>query len=112
MNRFVAREVIFQAVQAAAPLLPRIARHDKDLHSQIRRALQSAALNTAESQYSDEGNRRARLHSAAGSANEARAGLQLAAAFSYISAADAARADGLLDRAMRLLWSLTRGRRG
>ena len=112
MHRFVARDVTFQAVEAAAPLLARIARHDKDLHVQIRRALQSAALNVAESQYSDAGNRRARLHTAAGSANEARAGLQLAVAFGYLAALDAAAADRLLDRAIGLYWGLTRRRVG
>lgn len=111
MTRFIARDVTFEAVKAAAPLLPRIAKHDKDLHSQIRRALQSAALNCAESQYSDPGNRRARLHTAAGSANEARAGLELAVTFGYVTQADAARADALLDRALGLLWPLTRGPR-
>ena len=65
----------------------------------------------SESQYSDEGNRRARLHTAAGSANEAREGLHLAIAFAYIGRPDAARADALLDRALRLLWGATRARR-
>jgi four helix bundle protein len=107
----IARDVILQAVHASAPLLPLIRKHDRDLHDQVRRALQSAALNVGESAYSDDGNRRARLFTAAGSANEARCALQLAVAFGYVSAKEAAEADALLDRSLALLWRLTRGRR-
>ena len=42
-------------------------------------------LNVAEAAYSDAGNRRARLFTAMGSANETRAALELAGAWGYIA---------------------------
>src|SRR5690349_15838068 len=108
---FIAQDVALQAVEAVAPLLPLVRKHDADLHKQIRSALQSIALNVGESAYSDEGNRVARLHTAAGSANEVRVALRVAVAFGYVARAEAEPADALIDRVLALLWRLTRGRR-
>jgi hypothetical protein len=47
--------------------------------------------------YSDPGNRRARLFTACGSANETRVALRTAAAWGYIDEVDADRADRKLD---------------
>ena len=108
---FIARDIAFQAIAATAPLLPFIAKHDADLAKQLKRALTSIASNIGESQHSDDGNRRARLYNASGSANEVRTQVQLAVAFGYVQRGEAAAADELLDRLLALLWRLTRGRR-
>ena len=77
-----------KALHAAAevqPLLPIIRKRDKDLFDQVRRAMNSVVLNLAEAEGNDSGTARARFASACGSAKEVRAGLQLAAAYGYIS---------------------------
>jgi hypothetical protein len=65
-------------------------------------------LNIAEAEYSDPGNKRARFFTAAGSANEALAALNVAVAWGHFAAADAAVAEGLLRRVLQMLWRLTR----
>ena len=74
------------------PLMPRIRQRDKSLEDQLRRAASSIGLNCAEAAFSDPGNRRARLFTAAGSANETRHALRQAVAWRLVSAADAAQA--------------------
>jgi four helix bundle protein len=72
------------------------------------RAANSVVLNIREAAYSDPGDRRARFHSAAGSANEVRGGLRLARAWDYLNAKPTQAAEGLLDRVMAMLWKLKR----
>jgi hypothetical protein len=69
---------MLQTVTLMRPLVAVIEGHDKDLARQIRRAANSVALNLAEAAGSDRGNRKARLHTALGSARETRTGFQLA----------------------------------
>lgn len=80
---------------------------DRGLADQLMRAASSVALNIAESQGSDGGNRRARLFTAAGSAAESRAALRVAVGWRHIQAADAEGANRLLDRLVAILWKLT-----
>ena len=108
---FIAREVALQAIKATAAHLPLIAKHDPDLTKQLKRSLTSIASNIAEGSGSDDGNRRARLYNAFGSASEARMQLQLAVIYGYVADREASAADHLLDRTMALCWRLTRGRR-
>lgn len=82
--------------------------HDRDLARQIRRAASSVALNLAEAEGSDRGNRRARLHTALGSAREVRAGIQVAAAWGYFAEADSTEIDGALDRVAAMIWARLR----
>jgi four helix bundle protein len=67
------------------PLVTRIRSRDKKLANQIVDAANSVALNLGEGALSDRGNRRARYHTAAGSAAEVRAGLRAAAAWGYLT---------------------------
>ena len=69
------------------PLIVRIKRHDRSLADQLVRAASSVALNVAEAEYSDPGNKRARLFTAAGSASETRAVLRVAVAVGALHAA-------------------------
>jgi four helix bundle protein len=103
---FEALEVAVQFVEAVVPAAEIVARHDKDLASQLRRAANSAAHNTAE------GNKRRggdRLHSfriASGEASEALTALRLAVAWRYIAADTVAPARALEDRLQAMLWRL------
>ena len=100
--------VSIEMITALRPLVPRIRRQDRSLADQIVRAASSVALNIAEAEYSDPGNKRARFFSAAGSANEARAALRVAVAWGYFGAGEAASAEELLGRVIAMLWRLTR----
>lgn len=104
---FQVEEYAYQLIEALQPLVLRIKARDRALADQLTRAASSVALNIAESNYSDPGNRRARLHTAAGSASETRAALRVAVGWRYIPASDAAAAQALLDRVIRILWKLT-----
>jgi four helix bundle protein len=88
-------------VAAVVPLAAQIARHDRALAGQLRRAVASVPLNLAE------GSGRAgqdQLHHyriALGSAREVRAALQVAGLFGY---AEVAAADAIADKACALIY--------
>ena len=60
-------------------------------------------------QLSDPGNRKARLFSAAGSANETLTGLRIAIAWRHLPAQQAQEALALARRIVAILWKMTRG---
>jgi four helix bundle protein len=105
---FEVEEVAIQVIEALRLVVPRIKARDRALADQITRAASSVALNIGESNYSDPGNRRARLFTASGSANETRVALRVAAAWGHCSAAEAEAAQALLVRCLGMLWKLTR----
>ncbi len=98
-----------EMIQTLRPLVGRIKARDRSLADQLTRAASSVALNLGEAQLSDPGNRRARLYSAAGSANETRAALRVAVEWGYCAAGEAEAARALLERIIAMLWKLTRG---
>jgi four helix bundle protein len=104
----IVESVALELVTALRPLMPRIKRADRSLADQLGRAANSIVLNICEAAYSDPGNRRARFHTAAGSANEVRGALRLAKAWGYVNGAQTRAAEGLLDRVLGMLWSLKR----
>jgi four helix bundle protein len=104
---FQVLELSFELVEELRPLVSRIRAVDRGLADQLMRAASSIALNIAESRGSDPGNRRARLFTSAGSADESRAALRLAVCWRHIHAMDAERANVLLDRLVAMLWKLT-----
>jgi len=83
-SRQLLLDSILQLVEQARPLVEAVAKRDRDLASQIRRALSSVALNAAEAFGNSAGNTRLRMQSALGSFYEARAGLRVAAGWRYI----------------------------
>jgi len=77
---------VVRIVELVRPIIEVVARHDRDLASQLRRALSSVGLNIAEAYGSKAGHRRIRFESARGSLYEAAAGLRIAVAWGYTGA--------------------------
>ena len=106
----VAQDVALEMVVAIKPLVDRVARHDRSLADQVRRAAQSVVLNVAEGRSSHGRNACARYFTALASANETRAGLRVALAWGYLDAPGCDACLRLLDRSAALLWGLTHRR--
>ncbi|HEX2877247.1 MAG TPA: four helix bundle protein [Polyangiaceae bacterium] len=102
-------DLSIELVERLRPVIPRIKARDKNLADQLQRAASSVALNIGEAEYSDPGNRRARFHTAAGSAGETRAAVRLAVAWRIVERGDCEPAMALLERILPMLWKLTRG---
>lgn len=95
--------------ELARPLVEAIQRKDRDLASQVRRAVNSIALNVAEAHgAAGSGNSRLRFESALGSLYEARAGLRLALAWGYFSQSAAAPALDAMDRLGARVYGMTK----
>jgi four helix bundle protein len=76
-----------ELVRRLAPYVKRIERHDPDLARQMRRALTSIPMNTAEGMNARGKIRVARYDTALGSDNEILAGLSIAESLGYIAVA-------------------------
>ena len=95
---------ILQLIKELRPTLDEIARHDCDMHRQIKRSLTIVALNTAEARWRNNGNGRQRFETAMGSANESHTCLRTADAFGYVEVS--AKHLDTLDRIARTLHRL------
>ena len=104
--KFKIVDVALETLGLLRPVLLRIRREDPGLYRQVRDALNSMVLNLAEGEYSDPGTRKARFHSACGSANEARAGVRAALAWGYVGASTCDAGLAQLDRVVATLWKL------
>jgi four helix bundle protein len=82
-------EHAIEFVELARPLLEAVQRRDRDLASQMRRAVSSVALNLAEGFGVAGGNGRLRFETALGSLNEAETAIRVAVAWGYVSQANA-----------------------
>jgi four helix bundle protein len=105
----VVQQLTLDTIASLRPLVGRVRRHDRSLAQQLQRAASSIALNMGEAAYSDPGNRRARFHTAAGSAGETRTAVQVAVAWGYLSESQARPLLEMLDRIVAMLWRLSRG---
>ena len=103
----IVHEAALELISELRPLIPAISRHDKNLALQLRRCASSVVLNIAEGECSDPGTKRARFHTAAGSAGETRAALQVATCWRYVSNEQAQPSLSLSDDVIAMLWSLT-----
>ena len=97
-------ELIAQLAAPAAALQCR----DRDLATQLRRAASSVVLNLAEGRRRDGKDQRYHFRVAAGSAEETRACLQVAAAWGHLDAESTAAPLATLDRVAAMLYRLTR----
>ena len=107
-----ALELSYDMLDAIAPVLAGVRKHDRSLADQLRRAAQSVTLNLAESAGHRDGNRRLRQESALGSAYETRACLRIARSWGYVPADAADAALGLVDRVAAMTYRLLHPRRG
>ena len=103
---FQVLDVATLAIGRLRSVVGTIRRCDRDLGEQIRRALSSVALNVAEGNSSEGGNRLSRFSTAAGSNSEARAALRVAVAWGYVQAGDIEQGEALLDRVAAMLHRL------
>ena len=99
---------VLHVIEQARPLVEAVARRDRDLGSQIRRALSSVALNLCEGFGSAAGNARLRFESARGSLYETQAGLKVAVAWGYLSSEDCAPVLAAMDRLGGRVFGLSR----
>ena len=110
-HTFHVYEVAKELARASRPLIERIARFDRSLADQARRAATSTLVNIRE------GNRRAgrdRAHLfrvAAGSADELVGALDVAEVMGYLSPADLVAPLALADRVLAMLYRLANPRR-
>jgi four helix bundle protein len=81
---------VLQFVALVRPIVDSVARRDRDLASQIRRATSSVGLNVAEAFGTAAGNARLRFETARGSLYETQAGIRIALAWGYVNEQDIA----------------------
>jgi len=105
---FIAYDVSLDAIRCLRSVIARIAAHDADLATQLRRASTSTPLNLAEGRRRRGRDRTFHYRVAAGSAAESLAALDVAVAAGYLDAAEADAARGHLDRVVALLWPLAK----
>ena len=104
---FHAYDAALSMVAALRPVLAQLAKGDRALADQVRRAASSVVLNLAEGNRRTGQDRVQFFKIAAGSAAEVRAALAVARAWGHIEAASVAEAEGELDRVLAMLWRLT-----
>jgi four helix bundle protein len=98
-------DVIERVQMKLGAIAPRIAKHDRDLARQLRKAAASVMLNASEGSGSSGGTRKARYENGLRSMRESRACLITARAFGYIRDVDPALLDEI-DRVNATLWRL------
>jgi four helix bundle protein len=87
---FSVEEHALGVIELARPLVEAVQRRDRDLASQLRRAVSSIALNLAEGFGCTGGNRRLRFETALGSLKEAQMAIRISLAWGYFSQSVAA----------------------
>ena len=101
-------EQLIVIIEHARPLVEAIRRKDRDLASQLQRALNGIGLNLAEGFGSQAGNARLRFQSAHGSLYEAQAALRMAAAWGQVDRQSSAAVVQALDTLGARLFGLSR----
>ena len=92
------------AVRALGPVVEVVARRDRGLADQLRRAGSSVLLNVAEGMQTRGGRRRQSYQVASGSAAEVRAALDVAEAWGYVDCGAVASVERHLDAVRAMLW--------
>ena len=105
---FVAYEVSLEMVKSVAPVIQIVARRDRALADQMRRAASSVPLNIAEGSRRTGRDRKHSYRIAAGSAHELRTAIRVAESWGYVAPRSVEPVDALLGREPGLRWGLTR----
>ncbi len=105
---FDALEMSLKVLEQLAPIEVRIRRKSASLAKQLANASESIALNLGEGRLRHDGDQRRHFEMAAGSASEVTVALRIALAKRYITDAEAAEVDAVLDRVRAMLYRLTR----
>ena len=108
---FEAKEMAKAIVVEIVPVLAAIRKRDAELWDQAYRAAKSMALNTAEGGKRTGKDRNYHFSIAAGSADELKTALEIAAAFGHVAAGKIQVALGLIDRELAMLWRLRNPKR-
>jgi four helix bundle protein len=109
-GKFHAREVAMEMAAALRPCLEALARRDRDLENQLRRAAASVVLNIAEGSGRWGKDRMQLYRIAAGSVAEAKSALELARVWGFVDESICRNPEALLVRVLAILWRLTQGR--
>jgi four helix bundle protein len=104
---FETLEMSLAVLDRLAAVEPKIRQRRKSLADEIGRAAESVALNVSEARQRAGLDRADLFRRAAGSAAELTTALRIARARSYITPADYAEIDAVLDRVRAMLWRLT-----
>ena len=104
---FQVLEISIDVIRELRTALDTIARKDRDLAGQLRRALSSCPLNISEGSERVGRDQAHHYRIAAGSSKEARSCLQVAVAFGYISSDRVARGKQMLTSVLKMLFRLT-----
>ena len=104
----VAYTVALDLIKTLRPIVAQLRKYSPDAADQVERAASSIVLNIAEGERRHGRDPKRFYGMAHGSAGEIRGALDLAEAWGWQIDSDHARA--LLDRELRLLWGLARGR--
>ena len=111
MHTPIRQEVLDFTIHVTAlmrPIVEAIARKDRDLASQVKRATNSFSLNLAEAFGTQKGHERVRLETALGSLYEARHGARLAVAWGYVGDGEVKPVLAALDRLGGRIFGLMR----
>jgi four helix bundle protein len=108
MTMFHALEMSLEVLKRLVPVETRIRRKSASLARQLADASESVALNLGEGRLRRDGDKRRHFEMAAGSASEVTVALRIAVAKGYITEAEAAEVDTVLDRVRAMLYRLTR----
>lgn len=105
---FDALEMSLQFLARLVPLETRIRQRSASLAKQLADASESIALNLGEGRLRHAGDKRRHFEMAAGSASEVTVALRIAVAKRYVTTAELAELDVVLDRVRAMLYRLTR----
>ena len=107
---FKALAVSIEMANAVRPVAERIHVKSAPLADQLRRAVESVALNLGEARWRTAKDRTNRYRYAAGSAEEALAAMRMAVAWGYVREPEIRVATALIDRVLAMSWRLLHAR--
>ncbi|MBC7977106.1 MAG: four helix bundle protein [Myxococcales bacterium] len=105
---FDALEMSLQFLERLVPFETRIRQRSASLAKQLADASESIALNLGEGRLRHAGDKRRHFEMAAGSASEVTVALRIAVAKRYLTTAELADLELILDRVRAMLYRLTR----